>query len=57
MTTTNLYDLLKSTLIECGGLDNMEIAKNLVCVGVDGALVMQGHKGGLYKKIQNDLAP
>ena len=35
----------------------MEIAKNLVCVGADGASVMQGHKGGLYKKIKNDLVP
>ena len=38
-----IFDLLKSTLIECGGLDNMEIAKKLVCVGADGASVMQGH--------------
>ena len=56
-TTKNLYELLKTTLIECKGLDNMEIAKNFVCVGVDGASVMQGHKGGLCKKIKNDLAP
>ena len=35
----------------------MEIAKKLVCIGADGALVMQGHKGGLCKKIKNDLAP
>ena len=53
----NLYDLLKSTLIDCGGMDNMEIAKKLVCVGEDGALVMRGYKGNLCKKIKNDLAP
>ena len=52
-----LYELLKTTLVECGGLDNMEISKILVCVGADGASVMQGHKGGLCKKIKNDLAP
>ena len=40
VTAKNLYELLKTTLIECGGLDNMEIAKKLVCVGADGALVM-----------------
>ena len=57
VTTKNLYELLKTTLIESGGLDSMEIFKNFVCVGVDGALVMQGHKGGLCKKIKNDLAP
>ena len=56
-TTENLYELLKTTLIESGGLDSMEIAKKLVCVGADGALVMQGHKGRLCKKIKNDLAP
>ena len=49
-TTKNLYDLLKSTLIDCGGMDNMEIAKNVVCVGVDRTLIMQGHKIGLYKR-------
>ena len=53
----NLYELLKTTLIESRGLDSMEIAKKLVCVGADGASVMQGHKGGLCKKIKNDLAP
>ena len=57
VTTENLYELLKTTLIESGGLDSMEIAKKLVCVGADGAPVMQGHKGSLYKKIKNDLAP
>ena len=53
----NLYELLKTTLIECGGLHNMEITKKLVCVGADGASVMQGHKGSLCKKIKNNLAP
>ena len=54
---TKLYELLKSTLIDCGGMDIMEIAKNLVCVGVDGALVMQGQKASLCQRIKNDLAP
>ena len=56
-TAENLYELLKTTLIECGGLDNMEISKKLVCVGADGALVMQGHKDSFCKKVKNDLAP
>ena len=56
-TAKNLYEFLKTTLIESRGLDSMEISKMLVCVGADGALVMQGHKGGLCKKIKNDLAP
>ena len=49
-TAKNLYDLLKSTLIDYGCMDNMEITKRLVCVGADRALVMQGHKGGLCKR-------
>ena len=52
-----LYELLKTTLIEFGGLDSMEISKKLMCVGVYEALVMQDHKGGLCKKIKNDLEP
>ena len=56
-TTENLYELLKNALIECRGLDSMEIAKKIACVGVDGTLVIQGLKGSLYKKIKNDLAP
>ena len=52
----NLYELLKTTLIESGGFDSMDISK-IVCVGADGASVMQGHKGGLCKKIKNNLAP
>ena len=35
----------------------MEIAKKLVCVGVDGASFMQGDKGSLCKQIKNDLTP
>ena len=57
VTTKKLYDLLKSTLIDYGGMDNMEIAKNLVCVRLDGALVMQGHKGDIFKNVKNNLAP
>ena len=38
-------------------MDSIDIAKSLVCFGADGASVMQGHKGGLCKKIKNDLAP
>ena len=39
-TIENLYEFLNTTLIEFGGLDSMEITKNLVCVGADGASVM-----------------
>ena len=39
-TTKNLYEFLKTTLIESRGLDNMEIDKKLVCIGADGASVM-----------------
>ena len=57
VTTKNLHDLLKSTLIDCGGMDNMKIAKKLVCIGADVSSVMQGHKGSLCKKIKNDFVP
>ena len=53
----NLYNLLKNALIECGGLDKMEIAKKMVSIGANGPSVMQGHKGSLCKKIKNYLAP
>jgi len=34
------------------GMDNYEIATKLIYVGAYGAFVMQGHKHGIYVKIQ-----
>lgn len=35
----------------------MMIAQKLVCVGADGASVMQGHKNGLVTRLKEFLAP
>ncbi len=43
----NIFEVVKSSLIEYGGIDEMTIAQKLVCVGEDGASVMQSHKNGL----------
>ena len=49
--------LVKSSLIEYVGIDEMMNAENLVCVGAYGALVMQGHKNGLVTKLKEFFAP
>ena len=56
-TMGNIFELVKSSLIEYGGIDEMMIVQKLVCVGVDGASVMQGHKNGLVAKLKDLLAP
>ena len=33
----NIFEVLKSSVIEYGGIDEMRIAQKLVCVGADGA--------------------
>lgn len=38
-------------------MDDLTIAKKLVCVGADGASVMQGHKNGLCIKLQTSCSP
>lgn len=48
----NIFELVKSYLIEYGGIDEMTISQKLVCVGVDGAYVMQGHKNGFITKLK-----
>ena len=36
----NIFEVVKSSLIEYGGIDEMLIAQKLVCVGAGGASVM-----------------
>ena len=43
-TAANLYELVIKTLKEIGGMDDFMIAKRLVCVGADGASIMQGQR-------------
>ena len=40
-TAGNIYELVIKTLKEIGGMDDLMIAKRLVCVVVDGASIMQ----------------
>lgn len=51
-TTENIYEVVLNSLKESGGMDHLIIVKKMVCVGADGALVMQGQKNGLYVKLQ-----
>ena len=38
-------------------MDHSIIAKNLVCVGVDGASVMQGQRNDIYARLQISASP
>ena len=51
-TTKNIYELVIASLKEIGGMDHSMIAKKLVCVGVDGASVMQGQRNDLCARMQ-----
>ena len=46
-TATNIYELVIQTLKEISGMDDLIIAKRLVCVGSYGASIMQGKMNGL----------
>ena len=56
-TDANIYELVIKTLKEIGGMDDLMIAKRLVCVGADGASIMQGQRNGLCVKIQLLASP
>ena len=46
-TTENIYELVIDSLKEIGGMDDLMTAKRLVCVGADGASIMQGQRNGI----------
>jgi hypothetical protein len=48
----NIYELVINSLKEIGGMDHLMIAKKLVHVEVDGALVMQGQRNGICVRLQ-----
>ena len=50
-TAENIYELVIDSLKEIGGMDHSMIAKKLVCVGADGALVMRGEWNGLCTRL------
>lgn len=56
-TAENIYELVINTLKETGGMDHSMIAKKLVCVGADGASVMQGQRNGLCARLQLSASP
>ena len=43
----NLYNIVMNTLCDNSGLQEVNMARNLVCFGADGASVMQGNGHGL----------
>jgi len=53
----NLFNLVVNSLKEVANLDDMEIARKLICVGADGASVMQGNKNELCIRLQTSVAP
>jgi hypothetical protein len=56
-TAENIYELVNNSLKESGGMDPLMIAKKLVCVGADGASVMQGQRNGLCVRLQLSASP
>jgi len=50
-TAKNIYELTLNDLKE-SGMDQLMIAKMLVCVGADGASVMQGQRNGICVRLQ-----
>ena len=53
----NIYELFIKTLKEIDGMDDLMIAKSLVCVGAFGASIMQGKRNGICVKIQLLASP
>ena len=56
-TRPNIYELVINTLKEIGGMDDLMIAKRLVCVGVYGASIMQGKMNYLCVKLKLLASP
>ena len=56
-TNGNIYELVIKTLKEIGGMDDLMITKRLVCVGANGASIMQGKMNGLCVKLQLLASP
>jgi hypothetical protein len=56
-TVENIYELVNNSLKERVGMVPLMIAKKLVCVGADGASVMQGQRNGLCVRLQLSSSP
>lgn len=53
----NIFELVTKSMKDSLGMTSMEIAKKLVCLGADGASVMQGQRNGLCVRLQTSIAP
>ena len=51
-TSENIYELVIDSLKKISGMDHSTIAKKLVCVGADGASIMQGQRNVLCARLQ-----
>ena len=51
-TAGNIYEIVIKNLKEIGGMDDLMITKMLVCVGENGASMMQGQRNGHCVKLQ-----
>ena len=56
-TVKNLFHIVMNTLCMTGRLDGLNIARNLVCFGADGAPIMQGNCNCHYILLQTNVAP
>ena len=56
-TGENIYELIIDSLNEIGGMNHSMTAKKLLCVGVDGASVMQGRRNGICARMQLSASP
>ena len=56
-TVENLYLEVKKSLNKFFGMDDLTIAKKLVCVRADGTTVMQGKRTSLCARLQTSIAP
>ena len=53
----NLYETLLDVLTRVGGLSLEELRRKLVCVGCDGASVLQGERTGVVTQLREKIAP
>lgn len=55
-TYENIYEFVLNGLKE-SGMDQLMIVKKLVCVGADGAAIMQGQRNGICVRLQLSTSP
>jgi len=53
----NIFELVTKSMKDSLGMTSMVIAKKLVCLGADGASIMQGQHNGLCVRLQTSIAP